>query len=112
MLDVMEKYGPMEKLEVLTLRNLSMGSLLIILPFAPNLKSLSLRYNVTRASSADDSAAPNLTDELFQKIFKRNKFVVRFLSPLLGGPFLYTARPTRLHTEPHNLTSCVRIRIH
>ena len=75
MLDVMEKYGPMEKLEHLRLRNLSMGSLLIILPFAPNLRTLSLRYNAARGATAaiDDSAAPNLTDDLFQKIFKRNQ---------------------------------------
>ncbi len=76
MLDVMSKYGPMEKLEHLQLRNLSMGSLLIILPFAPNLKTLSLKYNVTRggAAASDDTSAPNLTDELFQKIFQRNAF--------------------------------------
>jgi hypothetical protein len=29
-----------------------------------------------------------------------------------GGPCLYTAHLTRFHTEPHNLTSCVRIRMH
>ena len=76
MLDVMEKYGPMEKLEHLRLRNLSMGSLLIILPFAPNLRTLSLRYNAARggaAAASDESAAPNLTDDLFVKIFQRNQ---------------------------------------
>ena len=76
MLDVMEKYGPMEKLEQLRLRNLSMGSLLIILPFAPNLRTLSLRYNAARGGTAaanDESAAPNLTDDLFVKIFQRNQ---------------------------------------
>jgi len=77
MLDVMEKYGPMEKLEHLRLRNLSMGSLLIILPFAPNLRTLCLRYNAARggaAAASEDSAAPNLTDDLFVKIFQRNQF--------------------------------------
>ena len=76
MLDVMEKYGPMEKLEHLRLRNLSMGSLLIILPFAPNLRTLCLRYNAARggaAAASEDSAAPNLTDDLFVKIFQRNQ---------------------------------------
>ena len=76
MLDVMEKYGPMEKLEHLRLRNLSMGSLLIILPFAPNLRTLCMRYNTARggaAAASEDSAAPNLTDDLFVKIFQRNQ---------------------------------------
>jgi hypothetical protein len=29
-----------------------------------------------------------------------------------GGPCSYTAHLTRFHTEPHYLTSCVRIRMH
>ena len=71
MLDVMEKYGPMDNLEELSLRNLSMGSILIILPFAPVLKKLSLKYMQEGGESA-----PNLTDQLFQKIFIKNKFKV------------------------------------
>lgn len=69
MLDVMEKYGPMQRLETLHIRNLSMGSLLIILPFTPLVKSVKLKYRTT-----DPDAAPNLTDELFKKIFKKNQF--------------------------------------
>ena len=64
MLDVMNKYGNLKRLEVasqsnnagdqhlsvvflpqeLHLKNLSMGSLLIILPFCPNLRKLTLKY--------------------------------------------------------------------
>lgn len=44
MLDVMIKYGNLKKLEELHLKNLSMGSLLIILPFCPNLRKLTLKY--------------------------------------------------------------------
>ena len=58
MLDVMNKYGCLKKLEVgwrrhdhpdrvdqeLHLKNLSMGSLLIILPFCPSLRKLTLKY--------------------------------------------------------------------
>ena len=79
MLGVMEKYGPMSRLEHLTVRNMSMGSLLILLPFAPNLRTLSMKYREVASSSssnssADDAAVPNLTDELFAKIFQKNKF--------------------------------------
>ncbi len=79
MLGVMEKYGPMSRLEHLTVRNMSMGSLLILLPFAPNLRTLSMKYREVASNSnsnADDAAVPNLTDELFAKIFQKNKFEV------------------------------------
>ncbi len=71
MLSVMDKYGPMEKLEHLSVCNLSMGSVLILLPFSPYLKTLSMKYQL-----GDGDTAPNLTDELFLKIFKKNKFEV------------------------------------
>ncbi len=77
MLGVMEKYGPMSRLEHLTVRNMSMGSLLILLPFAPNLRTMSMKYREVASNSnsnADDAAVPNLTDELFAKIFQKNKF--------------------------------------
>lgn len=73
MLDVMGKYGDMAHLEVLTTRNLSMGSLLIVLPFAPGLRTLSIKYS---GAAGGGGEAPNLTDALFQKIFARNKFQV------------------------------------
>ncbi len=78
MLGVMDKYGPMSRLEHLTLRNLSMGSLLILLPFAPNLKTLSMKYReVSGGGNTDGSdSVPNLTDELFAKIFAKNRFQV------------------------------------
>ncbi len=75
MLGVMEKYGPMSKLEHLRLSNLSMGSLLILLPFAPSLRTLSMKYREEDGASGD-LAVPNLTDELFEKIFQKNKFQV------------------------------------
>ncbi len=75
MLGVMEKYGPMSRLEHLRLSNLSMGSLLILLPFAPALRTLSMKYREDQESSlADLMTVPNLTDELFGKIFQKNKF--------------------------------------
>ena len=43
MLNVMEKYGPMTKLETVEVRNLSMGSVLILLPFVPNVRKLVMR---------------------------------------------------------------------
>merc|ERR1719348_1087495 len=69
MLTVMNKYGSLKKLEELHLRNLGMGSVLIILPFCPNVKKLTLKYSL-RA----DHEAPNITDSLFAKIFEKNKF--------------------------------------
>jgi len=69
MLDVMDKYGYFKRLEDLHLKNLSMGSLLILLPFCPEVRKLSLKY----ALRGDDSV-PNLTDSLFKKIFEKNKF--------------------------------------
>eukprot|EP00090_Calanus_glacialis_P003393 TRINITY_DN12513_c0_g1_i1.p1 TRINITY_DN12513_c0_g1~~TRINITY_DN12513_c0_g1_i1.p1 ORF type:complete len:570 (-),score=148.82 TRINITY_DN12513_c0_g1_i1:78-1787(-) len=69
MLDVMNKYGNLKRLEELHLRNLGMGSLLILLPFCPELKALTLKYSLR-----SDEAAPNLTDSLFLKIFDKNKF--------------------------------------
>jgi len=71
MLDVMIKYGNLKKLEELHLKNLSMGSLLIILPFCPNLRKLTLKYPL---SGRGDDSVPNLTDSLFVKIFEKNKF--------------------------------------
>ena len=73
MLSVMDKYGPMEKLEELHLKNLSMGSVLILLPFIPGVKVLSMKYS----SRTGGDSSPNLTDELFFKIFKKNTFQVR-----------------------------------
>ena len=70
MLTVMNKYGSLKKLEELHLRNLGMGSLLILLPFCPNVKKLTLKYSLR----ADDGA-PNITDSLFLKIFEKNKFM-------------------------------------
>jgi len=69
MLDVMNKYGNLRRLEDLHLRNLGMGSLLILLPFCPELKALTLKYSLR-----SDEAAPNLSDSLFLKIFDKNKF--------------------------------------
>ena len=40
MLTVMGKYGDLCQLEELHLRNLGMGSLLILLPFAPHVRRL------------------------------------------------------------------------
>merc|ERR1712012_22010 len=71
MLDVMNKYGNLRRLEELHLKNLSMGSLLIILPFCPNLRKLTLKYP---HSGRGDDTVPNLTDSLFVKIFEKNKF--------------------------------------
>jgi len=70
MLNVMNKYGNLNKLENLHLKNLSMGSLLILLPFCPNLVKLTLKYSLR----SGDDAAPNLSDSLFLKIFDKNKF--------------------------------------
>ena len=60
------------------LRNLSMGSVLILLPFVPGIKRLTMKYSLAGGGTKNnaDSTAPNLTDELFQKIFKKNKFEV------------------------------------
>jgi len=69
MMTVMNKYGNLIQLEELRLKNLSMGSLLILLPFCPNLVKLTLKYSLR-----GDDAAPNLTDSLFLKIFERNQF--------------------------------------
>merc|ERR1712059_195186 len=70
MLDVMNKYGNLKKLEELHLKNLSMGRLLIILPFCPELRKLTLKYSLR-----SDDAAPNLSDSLFLKIFAKNPFL-------------------------------------
>jgi hypothetical protein len=48
-----------------------MGSLLILLPFCPGLKKLTLKYPL---SGRGDDSVPNLTDSLFVKIFERNQF--------------------------------------
>lgn len=69
MLSVMDKYGTLKKLEELNLKNLSMGSLLILLPFCPNLTKLSLKYSLRSGESA-----PNLSDSLFVRIFQKNQF--------------------------------------
>jgi len=69
MLSVMNKYGSLKRLEELHLRNLGMGSVLIILPFCPNVKKLTLKYSLR-----NDDGAPNITDSLFVKIFEKNKF--------------------------------------
>merc|ERR1712080_414151 len=53
MLGVMDKYGNLRKLEELHLKNLSMGSLLILLPFCPSLRKLTLKYSLR-----GDEAAP------------------------------------------------------
>lgn len=71
MLDVMNKYGCLKKLEELHLKNLSMGSLLIILPFCPSLRKLTLKYPL---SGRGDDSVPNLTDSMFAKIFEKNQF--------------------------------------
>ena len=44
MLTVMDKYDDLRKLEELHLKNLGMGSLLILLPFCPEIKKLTLKY--------------------------------------------------------------------
>ena len=78
MLNVMDKYGPMEKLEELHVKNLSMGSVLILLPFVPNIRKLSMKYSSrVNSNSSSGDGSPNLTDELFLKIFKKNTFPVR-----------------------------------
>ena len=46
MLDVMDKYDNLRKLEELHLKNLGMGSLLILIPFCPELKKLTLKYSL------------------------------------------------------------------
>ena len=70
MLTVMGKYGDLCQLEELHLRNLGMGSLLILLPFSPHVRRLTLKYSL-RA----EEGAPNITDSLFLKIFERNPFL-------------------------------------
>ena len=70
MLTVMGKYGDLCQLEELHLRNLGMGSLLILLPFCPHVRRLTLKYSL-RA----EEGAPNITDSLFLKIFERNPFL-------------------------------------
>ena len=72
MLEVMEKYGPMNHLTEFRVRNLTMGSVLILLPFMPALRRLSMKY-----SAEAEENATNLTDELFGKIFRKTKFPVR-----------------------------------
>ena len=69
MMSVMNKYGNLKKLEELHLRNMGMGSLLILLPFAPHIKKLTLKYSLR-----SEEEAPNITDSLFIKIFEQNKF--------------------------------------
>ena len=69
MLTVMDKYDNLKKLEELHLKNLGMGSLLILLPFCPNIKKLTLKYPLR-----SDDAAPNISDSLFRRIFEKNKF--------------------------------------
>ena len=69
MLTVMDKYDNLKKLEELHLKNLGMGSLLILLPFCPNIKKLTLKYSLR-----SDDAAPNISDSLFRRIFEKNKF--------------------------------------
>jgi len=69
MLTVMNKYGNFNRLEELHLKNLSMGSLLILLPFCPNLVKMTLKYSLR-----GDESAPNLSDSLFLKIFQQNPF--------------------------------------
>ena len=46
MLSVMDKYDNLRKLEQLHLKNLGMGSLLILIPFCPELKKLTLKYSL------------------------------------------------------------------
>ena len=70
MLTVMNKYDSLRKLEELHLRNLGMGSVLILLPFCPKIKKLTLKYSLR----GGDDGAPNITDSLFLKIFEKNKF--------------------------------------
>jgi len=69
MLNVMDKYDSLLKLEELHLRNLGMGSVLILLPFCPNVRKLTLKYSLR-----SEEGAPNITDSLFQRIFTKNKF--------------------------------------
>jgi len=69
MMQVMDHYGDLGKLESLQLRNVGMGSLLILLPYCPALVRLSLRYSLRQ-----DEAGPSLTDSLFTKIFTKNPF--------------------------------------
>ena len=69
MLTVMDKYGTLKKLEDLYLKNLSMGSLLILLPFCPNVTKLALKYSLRSGETN-----PNLTDALFLRIFQKNQF--------------------------------------
>jgi len=69
MLDVMDKYDNLRKLEELHLKNLGMGSLLILIPFCPELKKLTLKYSLR-----SDEAAPNISDSLFRRIFEKNRF--------------------------------------
>ena len=42
----MDKYDNLRKLEELHLKNLGMGSLLILIPFCPELKKLTLKYSL------------------------------------------------------------------
>ena len=69
MLSVMDKYDSLVRLEELHLRNLGMGSVLILLPFCPNVRKLTLKYSLR-----SDDGAPNITDSLFQRIFAKNRF--------------------------------------
>ena len=63
------RYDSLLKLEELHLRNLGMGSVLILLPFCPNVRKLTLKYSLR-----SEEGAPNITDSLFQRIFTKNKF--------------------------------------
>ena len=69
MLSVMDKYDSLLRLEELHLRNLGMGSVLILLPFCPTVRKLTLKYSLR-----SEEGAPNITDSLFQRIFAKNRF--------------------------------------
>ena len=86
MLNVMDKYDNLRKLEELHLKNLGMGSLLILIPFCPELKKLTLKYSLRLVliiyifpsgyygDLRSDEAAPNISDSLFRRIFEKNRF--------------------------------------
>lgn len=95
MLSVMDKYGPMADLEVFKVRNLSMGSILILLPFMPNVRVLAFKYT----QQAEESAS-NITDDLFRKIFKKNEFKVGLPKckgyPRISSLFFHILGPGRV----------------
>ena len=84
MLTVMDKYDDLRKLEELHLKNLGMGSLLILLPFCPEIKKLTLKYPLRLSGLwvfysvqyllRSDDGAPNISDSLFRRIFEKNQF--------------------------------------